>query len=234
MHPSNPGHPGYNQPGGPGYIPANDPGNPASPMHPSNPGHPGYNQPGGPGHNPAADPSPHDSSHAAYTPPRGSGHNPPPPPHDSSSASPPCQEGKVELTLEEVAAGTCYKVGHFAVVGIPRGIPDGHQVPLRGTRDDGKPKRHLRIGVRPHPVFKREGNDLLMDLDIDLRTAVLGGKVKVPTLEKSVLLRIRPGTQSYDEYKLVGLGMPKLEDPDRRGQLIVQVRVRSPQDLYPE
>ena len=216
MNPMNPGHPGYFQPGGPGYNPFNDPGNPASPMNPMNPGHPGYFQPGGMGYHSVAD---QQSASEPYW--------------QEPSTAPSWQEVKVELTLEEAAAGTCYKVGHSdsaAVVGIPRGIPNDYLVPLRSFGDPGVPGLLLRIGIRPHPVFRRDEANLhlLTNLEIDAYTANLGGEVKVPTLGEPVLLNIKPGTRNQQYYTLKDLGMPTLEDPDRRGLLIVQVSVHSP------
>jgi len=151
---------------------------------------------------------------------------------------PPRREVKAELTLEEAAAGTSRKVrlsgGDTVAADIPRGVRDGSLVRLRGSGEGGESDLHVRIGIKPHPVFQRQEDDLLVDVEVDLYTAVLGGEVRVPTLEGPVQMRIRPGTQSHTRIALAGKGMPQLKQSNRRGRLIARVRIRIPQDLSPE
>ena len=85
--------------------------------------------------------------------------------------------------------------------------------------------------VLPHPIFKRQGDDLHCEVPVDLYTAVLGGEVRVPTLEGDVMLKIPPGTQGGQTFRLRGKGMPNLRNPRQRGDLYVKVQVQVPQNL---
>ncbi len=89
----------------------------------------------------------------------------------------------------------------------------------------------ITVNVAPHPYFKIDGNDLRLDLPVTLYEAVLGAKVRVPTLDGAVSLRIPPETQSGRTFRLQGLGMPNLHSPGQKGDLYVKVRVVLPQGL---
>jgi molecular chaperone DnaJ len=86
------------------------------------------------------------------------------------------------------------------------------------------------VHVRPHPSFERHGTDLHSRATIGLRTALLGGEIKVPTLTGTAHLTIPPGTQSHTLFRLRGQGMPYLGS-DRRGDLLVKVVVTIPKNL---
>jgi curved DNA-binding protein len=92
----------------------------------------------------------------------------------------------------------------------------------------------LNITVQPHALFKREGDDLHVTVDVDLYTAVLGGKISVPTLERPVELTIPPETGNGKVFRLRGLGMPLLKDPQQRGNLFATVQVQLPKKLSKE
>ncbi len=85
--------------------------------------------------------------------------------------------------------------------------------------------------VQENSRFKREGNDLYVDAQISLYTAVLGGEVQVPTMTGFVTLKINPGTQSGQLIRLRGRGMPDLHNPDEYGDLYVRIGVDIPADL---
>jgi curved DNA-binding protein len=89
----------------------------------------------------------------------------------------------------------------------------------------------LNVTVKPHPVFEREGDHLRCEVDLDLYTAVLGGRARVPTLNGDVSLKIPPGTGSGRTFRLRGKGMPNPRDPERRGDLLVTVQVQVPKSL---
>ncbi|MGH2594018.1 MAG: DnaJ C-terminal domain-containing protein, partial [Anaerolineae bacterium] len=93
---------------------------------------------------------------------------------------------------------------------------------------------YLVIQVRPHERFKRESDDLILEMPIDLYTAVLGGEALIPTLDGTLSLKIPPETQDGRTFKLRGQGMPHLRDPQTRGDLLVKVHVRIPQNLSPD
>ena len=89
----------------------------------------------------------------------------------------------------------------------------------------------LVVDVAPDPRFERKGNNLQSEIDLDLFTAVLGGKAPVPTFNGEVILTIPPGTQPGQSFRLKGKGMPQLKKKDSYGDLIVKAKVRIPEQL---
>ncbi|MFQ6000515.1 MAG: DnaJ C-terminal domain-containing protein [Anaerolineae bacterium] len=149
-------------------------------------------------------------------------------------------EQEVEISLEEAFRGTTRilsKDGRRLEVKIPPGVGTGSRIRMAGEGGDGyggaKGDLYLRIKVAPHPRFRREGDDLHVEVPLDLYTAVLGGEVRVPTLKGDIMLKIPPGTQSGKTFRLKGQGMPNLKDPQKRGDLYAKVKVRLPQKLTP-
>jgi len=112
-------------------------------------------------------------------------------------------EQPVEISLEEAFRGTkrvLEKDGRRLEVTIPPGVKTGSRVRIAGQGGPGigggRPgDLYLKVTVLPHPIFKRQGDDLHCEVPVDLYTAVLGGEVRVPTLEGDVMLKIPPGTQ---------------------------------------
>ena len=152
-------------------------------------------------------------------------------------------EQPVQITLEEAFRGTTRIIqredGRRIEVKIPRGVRTGSRVRVAGEgvpgTGGGPPgDLYLRIEVAPHPVFQREGDDLKVTVPVDLYTAILGGEVQVPTLERPVMLTIPPETQNGRIFRLRGLGMPNLRNPDRRGDLYATVEVELPRNLTEE
>jgi len=148
-------------------------------------------------------------------------------------------EADVEITLEEALRGTTRvleREGRRIRVKIPPGARTGSRVRIPGkggvSYSGGKPgDLYLNITVKPHPVFSREGNDLRCNIDLDLYTAVLGGEVRVPTLNGDVSLKIPAGTSGGGTFRLRGKGMSDPRNPRRRGDLLATVRIRVPQRL---
>jgi molecular chaperone DnaJ len=117
-------------------------------------------------------------------------------------------------------------------VRIPPGVDTGYRmrVPGKGTagRNGGPPgDLYLIITVRPHEFFRREGNDIVITLPITVTEAALGTKIEVPTISGMTLLRIPPGTQSGQKFRLRGKGVPSLRG-EGVGNQIVEVRVVVP------
>ncbi len=148
-------------------------------------------------------------------------------------------EQGVQITLEEAFQGTrrtLEKNGRRLEVKIPQGVKTGSRIRVAG---EGMPSGgrmgsgdlFLKVTVAPHAVFNREGDNLHRDIDVDLYTAILGGEVRVGTLEGYVTLKVPPETQSGRTFRLRGKGMPKLRHPDQRGDLFVKARVLLPQNL---
>lgn len=145
-------------------------------------------------------------------------------------------EQPVEITLEEAFSGakrTLQKDERRLEINIPAGARTGTKVRIAGEGGGGQPVGDLLlvITVQPHPVFKREGDDLHADIPVDVYTALLGGEARVPTLNSDVLLNIPPETQSGKVFRLAGKGMPKLRQPTERGDLFARVVLRIPTNL---
>ena len=121
------------------------------------------------------------------------------------------------ITLNEAAHGGTRRIdlpnGKEVEFKIPPGITDGKQIRLKGQ---GMPAPHggppgdvlITIQVAPHPLFKVEGQNLRIELPITLYEAVLGAKVRVPTLDGAVELAIPPNTSSGRTFRLKGKGLP--------------------------
>jgi DnaJ-class molecular chaperone len=120
-------------------------------------------------------------------------------------------------------------------VKIPVGVKDGSKVRVTGEGNVGvggpNGDLYLVVKIVPHPIFKRDGDDLQVDVPISLVTAVLGGEVQVPTLKGSKLaLRIPPETQNGKIFKLARQGMPRLNDTVR-GDMLARATVVLPTNL---
>lgn len=151
-------------------------------------------------------------------------------------------EVPVEITLEEAFHGTTRQVeradGRVVTVKIPPGAKTGSKIRFAGL---GQPSPwggppgdlYLNVTVKPHPVFRQEGNDLWRDLNVDLYTAVLGGEVPVETMDGTVMLKIPPGTSSGAKFRLRGKGMPRPGNAERRGDLYVVIQIQVPTRLSP-
>lgn len=149
---------------------------------------------------------------------------------------------QVEISLEEAFAGTSriLRVGGKRLeVRIPRGAQNGTKVRVRneggpGTGGGPRGDLYLEILVTPHPSFERSGDDLQLDLPVNVYTAVLGGEVIVPILKGKIKLRIPPETQSGRVFRLRNQGMPSLRNPDQRGDLYAKVMITVPENLTEE
>jgi DnaJ-class molecular chaperone len=122
-------------------------------------------------------------------------------------------------------------------VAIPVGVEEGKQIRLRGQGQPGggaAPNGDALVTIHyaPHPLFKVEGRDLRLDLPITLYEAVLGGKVRAPTLSGEVELAIPPGASSGRTLRLRGKGLPAGDG--RHGDLLATLRIVLPSDSDPE
>ena len=138
------------------------------------------------------------------------------------------------ITLPEAAKGAKTRVhlptGKDVEVKIPAGIVSGQTIRLKGQgwpSAGGKAGDALiTVNIAPHPLFKPDGSDLRLDLPITLYEAVLGGKVRVPTLEGVVELAIPAGTNSGRTFRLKGKG---LKSKGGHGDLLATVRIVLPE-----
>jgi molecular chaperone DnaJ len=117
------------------------------------------------------------------------------------------------------------------VVRIPPGVPDGARLRVaergHGGRRSGSPgDLYVDVSVRPHPVLRREGDDLYMPVPVAVHEAVLGARLDVPALDGPVRVTVRPGTQAGQHLRVAGRGVPR---PDgSRGDLVLEVRLVLP------
>jgi molecular chaperone DnaJ len=124
-------------------------------------------------------------------------------------------------------------------VDVPQGADEGIQLRLNGQGEPaprGGVPGHLYVvlHVQPHRFFKRQGNDLLLEMPINVAQAALGDEISIPTLDnKEVGLKVPAGTQSGRIIRIRGEGVPFLREHGR-GDLQVHVRVRTPTELNHE
>ncbi|MGN7759306.1 DnaJ C-terminal domain-containing protein [Chryseobacterium lathyri] len=119
---------------------------------------------------------------------------------------------------------------------IPAGVYDGQQIKLKGHGNpgfNGGPNGDLYItfNIPVDPNFERIGDDLKTKVSIDLYTAVLGGDVKVTTLDGSVNLKVKPETQNGTTVRLKGKGFPVYKKEGQAGDLFVTYEVKLPTHL---
>jgi DnaJ-class molecular chaperone len=123
-------------------------------------------------------------------------------------------------------------------VKIPAGVRDGSRIRIAGKGSPGraggsKGDLYLVVKVLPHKVFERKGDDLYTEVSVPLSTAILGGEVRLPTLNGKVSLEIPPETQNSKVFRLTGKGMPRLGNSDY-GSMVARVKVVLPTNLTEE
>jgi DnaJ-class molecular chaperone len=140
----------------------------------------------------------------------------------------------MSVSLEESVKGVEKRVrlpnGKELNVKIPAGVTAGQQIRLRGQGETAQGHRPgdllITVSIAPHAFFKVDGSDLRVDLPITLYEAVLGGKVRVPTLGSAVELSIPKNTSSGRTFRLKGKGLPKAGGTT--GDLFVTTRIILP------
>ena len=121
-------------------------------------------------------------------------------------------------------------------VSIPAGVEDGQLIRLAGEGEaggQGAPAGDLyvHVGVRPHPLFQRDGANILVRVPLRMTLAALGGDIDVPVVDGSrAKVKIPPGTQTGDQFRLRSKGFSALRTA-QRGDMFIQVAVETPQNL---
>lgn len=120
-------------------------------------------------------------------------------------------------------------------VKIPAGVDSGSRVKIKGMGNSGEgggPPGDLfiEITVKPHPFFKREGEDIYLELPITIGEATLGAKVEVPTIDGIAVMTIPPGTQSGQRFKLSGKGFTSPKT-GLRGNQYVDIKIVVPKEI---
>ena len=152
-------------------------------------------------------------------------------------------EMELEVTLEELAQGVERRISYRGAgkveslsVKIPKGIEAGKKLRLAGKGNPspfGGPPGDLfiRVAVADHPVFQREGRDLIVEREISFTEATLGSEIRVPTVDgKTLNVKIPPGTQGQSRIRVRGHGLPSMKG-EERGNLYVKVNIRVPKKL---
>ncbi len=151
------------------------------------------------------------------------------------------QDYNAELHLSLRDAAVTHKQvltvnGKKVRITIPAGVANGQQIRLKGHGSEGMnggPKGDLYITfvIADDPQFTRMGNNLHITVPINLYTAILGGDVRVDTLDGQVKLKVKPGTQNDTKARLKGKGFPKYKQEGSFGDLIVTYSVELPTHL---
>jgi molecular chaperone DnaJ len=120
-------------------------------------------------------------------------------------------------------------------IAMAPGLGDGARIRVagkgnvgRGGGEDGD--LYITLRVQPHPIFRREGDDLHVVVPLAVHEAALGAKIDVPSLDGPTRLRVPPGTQSGQRFRLRERGIPSPRD-GRRGDLVVEARLVLPRML---
>lgn len=142
-------------------------------------------------------------------------------------------EMELPVSLEEAFHGATralqFDDGRRIEVDIPRGVESGTRLRIRqqgarslfGLRGD----LYLTVRVTSHPLFTRQGNDLRVRVKVDADALQRSGEVQIPTLERPVMLKVATSAASGHTYRLRGLGMPILNQPGQRGDLLAVVEI---------
>ncbi len=120
-------------------------------------------------------------------------------------------------------------------INVPPGLADGARIRVPGKGHAGRNggengDLYITVRVEPHPLFARDGDDLHVTVPIAIHEAALGAKIEVPSLDGPARLRVPPGTQSGQRFRLRERGVPSARD-GRRGDLVVEVRLVLPRLL---
>ncbi len=121
------------------------------------------------------------------------------------------------------------------IVSIPAGVDNGTQIRLAGEGQPGSNggphgNLYIEIRVKEHQFFRRKGDDLLLDLNINVAQAALGAEIEVPTIDGTAKLNIPAGTQPGKIFRLKGKGVPNVRGTGRGDQVVI-VNVEVPQRL---
>jgi molecular chaperone DnaJ len=154
--------------------------------------------------------------------------------------SKPCGRCRGSGRLSEATCPACGGQGvetrsELLTINVPPGLADGARIRVTGKGHVGRNggengDLYLTAQVGAHPMFRREGDDLHLTIPVAIHEAALGAKIEVPSLDGPARLRVPPGTQSGQRFRLRDRGMPSPRH-GRRGDLVVEVRLVLPKFL---
>ncbi len=154
-------------------------------------------------------------------------------------------QSEINITLKEAYLGTQRSISlqkerntRTVNIKIPPGIKDGGKIRLAG---EGGPGRgggpsgdlYLVVNISKHPFFTRKGDDLYCEVPVNIKEALYGAKIDIPTFEGKVLAKLPPKTQSGKTLRLKGKGMPRLKGAGK-GDLYAKVKIMLPEKLTQE
>lgn len=150
----------------------------------------------------------------------------------------------IELSFQESVFGTERKVvinSKFVkqkevIIKVPPGIDDGQMIRMSNmgeTIEDGVPgDLYIKVHVRKHPYLRKDGYNLVMDLEIRLSEALLGAEKDITTLDGEITLKVPAGTNTGTVLRVKGKGVPA--GGNQRGDLYVRIKVKMPEKLSKE
>ena len=143
---------------------------------------------------------------------------------------------RLDIDLEDAIKGgkkrVAFSDGRTIDVTIPAGAQEGQSLRLKGQGGAGRTGSGdalIELAIRPHPIFRREGEGLVMDLPISVPDAVLGGKVEAPTPDGPVMLGVPKGSNSGAILRLKGKGLSDVHG--KRGDLLARLVVTLPETI---
>lgn len=146
---------------------------------------------------------------------------------------------KLEIDLEEAIRGGKKRIsfsdGRTIDVTIPKGAQEGQTLRLKGQGQSGRSgpgDALIELAIAPHPIFRREGEVLVMDVPVTVYDAVLGGKVEAPTPDGPVTLTVPKGSNTGARLRLKGRGLS--DSQGRRSDLFARLVVTLPDAPDPE
>jgi molecular chaperone DnaJ len=131
------------------------------------------------------------------------------------------------------------KVSRTLEVSVPAGIDDQMRIRLSGEGDEGlrggtSGNLYVDVHVRPHEYFRRDGQNILLELELNMAQAALGDEVQIPSIDGMVPLSVPAGTQTGQVFRVRGKGVPHVRNEDLRGDMLVTVFVKVPTNLNEE
>jgi curved DNA-binding protein len=147
---------------------------------------------------------------------------------------------EITISLQEAYTGTERIIdigGEKIKLKIKPGAYSGLKLLAKGKGEKAQGGKagnlYITINVSPHPDYERKGNDLYMNMPVDLFTALLGGEMEIQTLSGRINMKIPEGTQNGKQFRLKGKGMP-VYGKSSHGDLYVKIQVKLPDKLTPE
>lgn len=124
-------------------------------------------------------------------------------------------------------------------VNVPAGIDDGMRIRLANEGDEGlrggpAGNLYVDVHVKPHEYYRRDGQNIILDLELNIAQAALGDDIEVPTIDGMHPMNIAAGTQTGQVFRLRSKGVPHVRNEDLRGDMLVNVFVKVPTNLSEE